>query len=178
MTAPSVGRVPGQRGDSASVDLSVDLGRGLILRNPILVASGTFGYAREMEQLVDLAQLGGIVPKTITQLPRQGNAPWRTFETAAGMLNSIGLDNDGIESFIEHHMPYLRGLSRVEPSYFLAMLAAASPASSRWRRNASTVVAKPSGTRTPASSRSWFQNSRRSCASFAISAFARSSWWR
>ena len=89
--------------------LEVELGR-LRLPNPIVAASGTFGYAREMAGLVDLCRLGGIVPKTITQEPRQGNAPWRTVETAAGMLNSIGLDNDGIEAFIEHHLPYLAGL--------------------------------------------------------------------
>lgn len=92
--------------DSSRVDLSVTLGR-VALPNPILVASGTFGYAREMAGLVDLARLGGIVPKTITQEPRPGNAPWRTIETPAGMLNSIGLDNDGIEAFIAHHLPYL-----------------------------------------------------------------------
>ncbi|MEX2169642.1 MAG: dihydroorotate dehydrogenase [Pirellulales bacterium] len=89
--------------------LEVELGR-LRLPNPIVAASGTFGYAREMAGLVDLSRLGGIVPKTITQEPRQGNAPWRTIETSAGMLNSIGLDNDGIEAFIEHHLPYLAGL--------------------------------------------------------------------
>src|SRR5262245_46412419 len=72
----------------APMDLAVELGR-LRLPNPILVASGTFGYAREMEGLVDVARLGGILPKTITQEPRTGNAPWRTVETAAGMLNSI-----------------------------------------------------------------------------------------
>jgi dihydroorotate dehydrogenase (NAD+) catalytic subunit len=87
-------------------DLIVHLGR-LTLPNPILVASGTFGYAREMAGLVDLRRLGGIVPKTITREPRIGNSPWRTLETAAGMLNSIGLDNDGQETFIEHHLPYL-----------------------------------------------------------------------
>jgi dihydroorotate dehydrogenase (NAD+) catalytic subunit len=91
------------------IDLAVQLGR-LRLPNPILVASGTFGYAREMEGLVDLRRLGGILPKTITQEPRVGNAPWRTVETAAGMLNSIGLDNDGIEAFVAHHLPYLAGL--------------------------------------------------------------------
>jgi dihydroorotate dehydrogenase (NAD+) catalytic subunit len=91
------------------MDLSVQVGR-LRLPNPILVASGTFGYAREMEGLVDLRRLGGILPKTITQEPRAGNAPWRTIETASGMLNSIGLDNDGIEAFIAHHLPYLGGL--------------------------------------------------------------------
>jgi dihydroorotate dehydrogenase (NAD+) catalytic subunit len=77
------------------------------LPNPILVASGTFGYAREMEHLVDLKRLGGIIPKTITRAPRAGNEPWRTIETASGMLNSIGLDNDGQEAFLEHHLPYL-----------------------------------------------------------------------
>lgn len=92
---------------SPPVDLGVQLGR-LTLPNPILAASGTFGYAREMEHLVDLSRLGGIVPKTVTKEPRQGNAPWRTIETAAGMLNSIGLDNDGIEAFMAHHLPYLR----------------------------------------------------------------------
>ena len=78
----------------------------LQLANPILVASGTFGYAREMEALVDLSRLGGILPKTITKAMRKGNAPWRTVETASGMLNSIGLDNDGIDAFVEHHLPY------------------------------------------------------------------------
>ena len=89
--------------------LSVRLGR-LSLANPILAASGTFGYAREMEGLVDFSRLGGILPKTVTKAPRPGNLPWRTVETACGLLNSIGLDNDGIDAFIEHHLPYLRGL--------------------------------------------------------------------
>jgi len=87
----------------------VQLGR-LALPNPVLVASGTFGYAREMERLVDLSRLGGILPKTVTREPRTGNAPWRTVETPAGLLNSIGLDNDGIDAFIAHHLPYLAGL--------------------------------------------------------------------
>ncbi|MEM8865100.1 MAG: dihydroorotate dehydrogenase, partial [Planctomycetota bacterium] len=94
---------------AASIDLAVQLGR-LRLPNPVLVASGTFGYAREMEAFVDLARLGGILPKTVTQESRPGNAPWRTVETASGMLNAIGLDNDGIEAFIAHHLPYLSGL--------------------------------------------------------------------
>jgi dihydroorotate dehydrogenase (NAD+) catalytic subunit len=93
----------------AAIDLQVQLGR-LHLANPILVASGTFGYAREMEHLVDLCRLGAIIPKTITPEPRMGNPPWRTVETAAGLLNSIGLDNDGVELFLAHHMPYLRGI--------------------------------------------------------------------
>lgn len=92
-----------------SIDLTVQLGR-LKLRNPILTASGTFGYAREMERLVDFGRLGGILPKTVTAAARPGNAPWRTVETACGLLNSIGLDNDGIDAFIEHHLPYLSSL--------------------------------------------------------------------
>lgn len=90
-------------------DLAVKLGR-LHLRNPIVVASGTFGYAREMEGIVDFARLGGVIPKTVTRQPRMGNSPPRTVETASGMLNAIGLDNDGIEHFIHHHVPYLRTL--------------------------------------------------------------------
>lgn len=93
--------------NSRPVSLTVQLGR-LQLPNPILVASGTFGYAREMEHFVDLSRLGGILPKTVTQQPRPGNPPWRTVETTGGMLNSIGLDNDGIDAFIAHHLPYLR----------------------------------------------------------------------
>lgn len=94
--------------DSAAVCLEVQLGR-LRLANPVMVASGTFGYAREMASLVDLSRLGAIIPKTITPLPRPGNPPPRTVETNAGMLNSIGLDNDGIELFIQKHLPYLAG---------------------------------------------------------------------
>jgi len=87
----------------------VQLGR-LHLGNPIMVASGTFGYAREMAALVDLCRLGAILPKTITCQPRAGNPPPRTVETAAGMLNSIGLDNDGIDAFLVKQMPYLASL--------------------------------------------------------------------
>ena len=90
-------------------DLTVHLGR-LQLDNPILVASGTFGYAKEMEAMVDFSKLGGIVPKTVTQNPRAGNPPPRTCETSAGMLNAIGLDNDGLEYFLANHLPYLRNL--------------------------------------------------------------------
>ena len=80
------------------------------MANPIMVASGTFGYAREMAGLVDLARLGAILPKTITLMPRPGNPPPRTVETTGGMLNSIWLDNDGIEAFIGRQLPYLAGL--------------------------------------------------------------------
>jgi dihydroorotate dehydrogenase (NAD+) catalytic subunit len=93
----------------ASVHLDVQLGR-LRLANPITVASGTFGYAREMQGLVDMSRLGGILPKTITQQPRVGNPPPRTVETTGGMLNSIGLDNDGIAAFVQRQLPYLVSL--------------------------------------------------------------------
>lgn len=89
--------------------LNVTLGR-LKLANPILTASGTFGYAREMAGIVDFAKLGGIIPKTVTLQPRLGNPPPRTVETPSGLLNAIGLDNDGLEHFIAHHLPYLRTL--------------------------------------------------------------------
>ena len=88
-------------------DLTVQLGR-LSIPNPIMVASGTFGYANEMQEFVPLHRLGGIVPKTITVAPRAGNRPWRTIETASGLLNSIGLDNDGIEKFVLDKLPFLR----------------------------------------------------------------------
>jgi dihydroorotate dehydrogenase (NAD+) catalytic subunit len=100
------------------IDLSVTLGR-LHLKNPVLVASGTFGYAREMAGIVDFAQLGGVVPKTVTRHPRAGNTPPRTVETPSGMLNAIGLDNDGIDHFLHHHLPYLRTL----PTAVLANIA-------------------------------------------------------
>jgi dihydroorotate dehydrogenase (NAD+) catalytic subunit len=92
------------------MDLSVSLGR-LTLKNPILVASGTFGYAKEFEGIIELGRVGAIIPKTVTRHARPGNTPPRTVETAAGLLNSIGLDNDGIDYFVEHHLPRLREIS-------------------------------------------------------------------
>jgi len=89
------------------VDLNVRLGR-LNLVNPILVASGTFGYVREMAGFVRLERLGGVIPKTVTLRPRAGNPTPRTVETPSGLLNAIGLDNDGIDHFRTHHLPYLR----------------------------------------------------------------------
>ena len=102
-------------------DLAVTLGR-LTLPNPILVASGTFGYAREMAGALELGRLGGIIPKTLTRQPRAGNPPPRTVETPSGMLNAIGLDNDGIDHFIAHHLPYLRTL----PAAIIANIAGKS----------------------------------------------------
>ena len=89
--------------------LAVQLNR-LALPNPILVASGTFGYAKEMTAYVDFAKLGGIIPKTVTPHPRPGNPPPRTVETASGLLNSIGLDNDGFDQFVAEKLPYLADL--------------------------------------------------------------------
>jgi dihydroorotate dehydrogenase (NAD+) catalytic subunit len=91
------------------VDLRVTLGR-ITLQNPVLVASGTFGYVRELAGFVHLRRLGGVIPKTVTFHPRAGNATPRTVETASGLLNAIGLDNDGIHHFCEHHLPYLRSV--------------------------------------------------------------------
>jgi len=102
-------------------DLSTTLGR-LRLANPVLVASGTFGYAKEMAGVVDFARLGGVIPKTVTRHPRAGSTPPRTFETPSGMLNAIGLDNDGIDHFIHHHLPYLRTL----PTAIIANIAGES----------------------------------------------------
>ncbi len=103
MIGASCSQTPG----ATKPDLSVQLGR-LALKNPVLVASGTFGYAKEMAGVIPLPELGGILPKTITQNPRPGNAPWRTVETSAGLLNAIGLDNDGIDYFLANHWPYLK----------------------------------------------------------------------
>lgn len=80
----------------------------LHLRNPVLTASGTFGYGDEMAPWLDLARLGALVCKTVTRAPRAGNAPPRTCETAAGMLNAIGLQNVGVEAFRRDKMPFLR----------------------------------------------------------------------
>jgi dihydroorotate dehydrogenase (NAD+) catalytic subunit len=92
-----------------AVDLRVRIG-DLELRNPILLASGTCGYGDEIAGLVDVEQLGGIVTKTVTPLPREGNPPPRIAEVAAGMLNSIGLENVGLEAFVERKLPLARRL--------------------------------------------------------------------
>jgi len=90
-------------------NLNVKIG-SLDLKNPVMVASGTFGYAREFEDFMDLKKLGAIVTKTITLKARQGNLAPRTCETPAGMLNSIGLENPGIDKFIQEKIPFLQKL--------------------------------------------------------------------
>ncbi len=91
------------------VDLHVEIGT-LRLRNPIMVASGTFGLGWELRHVLPVNQLGAIVPKTVTREPRRGNPPPRIVETPGGLLNSIGLDNDGIDAFISKHLPVLAEL--------------------------------------------------------------------
>ncbi len=105
----AAGRNSPVSGPPSAVSLGVDIA-GIRMRNPVMTASGTFGYAREFEQYMDLNRLGALVVKTITRLPRAGNPPPRVVETPAGMLNAIGLQNVGIEAFIREKLPYLRGL--------------------------------------------------------------------
>ncbi len=88
-------------------NLSVSVG-SLLLKNPVMTASGTFGYGEEYSSYVDLNRLGAIVVKGISLKPREGNPPPRTVETPCGMLNSIGLQNVGVETFIQEKMPFLR----------------------------------------------------------------------
>ncbi len=92
------------------VDLAVKIGP-LALRNPVLTASGTFGYGDEYAHVVDLRALGGVVTKTVTVEPRPGNPPPRVAETASGMLNSIGLENVGLARFRDEKLPRLRALA-------------------------------------------------------------------
>jgi dihydroorotate dehydrogenase (NAD+) catalytic subunit len=93
----------------ASVDLSVELGRGLVLDNPVLVASGTFGYGIEYGDVVDVARLGAICCKGTTLKARIGNVTPRVTETPAGMLNSIGLQNSGVDAVVEKYAPIWQG---------------------------------------------------------------------
>jgi dihydroorotate dehydrogenase (NAD+) catalytic subunit len=89
------------------VDLSVDIA-GIKLPNPVIAASGTFGYGEEFTRFSDLRQIGGICVKGTSARPLDGNLPPRLFPTASGMLNSIGLENVGVDAFIRDKMPFLR----------------------------------------------------------------------
>ena len=91
----------------SKVDLSVELA-GVRLKNPIVVASGTFGFGREYGEFYDLSELGGICAKGLTLHRREGNPPPRIAETPMGILNSVGLQNPGVDAFIEHELPELR----------------------------------------------------------------------
>jgi len=92
---------------TVELDLKVNIGR-LKLKNPVMAASGTFGSGEEYKYLLDLNKIGAIVTKSITVNAREGNPPPRIVETPSGMLNSIGLQNDGIEAFIRDKVPFLK----------------------------------------------------------------------
>ena len=96
----------GVRKNARDPDLSVKIA-GIELKNPVMVASGTFGYGEEYAKYIDLNKLGAIVVKGLSLTPREGNPPPRIVETSAGMLNSIGLQNIGIDSFINEKLPFL-----------------------------------------------------------------------
>jgi len=91
----------------SKIDLSVKIG-SLQLRNPIMLASGTVGYGNEISEFSDLNKLGAIVTKSLSLKPRKGNPPQRIVETPAGMLNSIGLANVGVEEFLKDKIPFLK----------------------------------------------------------------------
>ena len=93
--------------NNMSVDLSVTIG-SKSLPNPVGVASGTFGYGREYEELLDLKDIGAIFTKAVTVAPREGNTPPRIVETPSGILNSIGLANVGVDKFIKDKLPFLK----------------------------------------------------------------------
>ena len=90
--------------------MNVNLGE-LSLKNPVMTASGTFGYAQEFEDFMDLNRLGAIIVKGLSLEPAQGNPPPRIVETPCGMLNAIGLENVGVEAFIEEKLPFLKTIS-------------------------------------------------------------------
>lgn len=87
----------------------VHIGRGLTIKNPVMTASGTFGYGTEYADFIDLNRLGGILVKGTTLHPRQGNPYPRMAETPSGMLNAVGLQNKGVDYFCEHIYPKIRG---------------------------------------------------------------------
>jgi len=91
----------------SEINLKIRIG-SLELKNPVLVASGTFGYGIETADFMDLNQLGGIITKSLSLKPRKGNPPKRIAETPSGMLNAIGLANIGVEKFIEEKLPLLK----------------------------------------------------------------------
>lgn len=97
-------------GGGVMVDLTTTIARGLAAPNPVMLASGTCGYGRELEPFLPLGELGGIVTKTVTRRPRAGNPPPRVIETPSGMLNAIGLQNVGVDAFCRDKLPYLTGL--------------------------------------------------------------------
>jgi len=102
----------GESGGKSPLDLSVSFA-GIELKNPIIAASGTFGYGVEFADVVHLAKLGGFVVKGLSHEPMSGNPPPRLWETAAGMLNAIGLQNIGATAFLQEKLPQLRQLKNI-----------------------------------------------------------------
>src|SRR5215471_8427288 len=96
----------------SATDLSVNFA-GIPLKNPVIAASGTFGYGVEFEDVVELGKLGGFVVKGLSKEPMSGNPPPRLWETAAGMLNAIGLQNIGAQAFLEEKMPRLLEINNI-----------------------------------------------------------------
>ena len=86
---------------------------GVQFKNPIITASGTFGFGREYSNFYDVGLLGGICSKGLTLEPRQGNQPVRIAETPSGMLNSVGLQNPGVEYFIQNELPFMKSTGAV-----------------------------------------------------------------
>lgn len=95
--------------NSKKPQMRVDIG-GIEIKNPVMTASGTFGYASEFEELIDLNRLGAIVVKGLSLEPSRGNPPPRIVETPCGMLNAIGLENVGLAAFVKDKLPFLRRL--------------------------------------------------------------------
>ncbi|MGA8865750.1 MAG: dihydroorotate dehydrogenase, partial [Candidatus Sulfotelmatobacter sp.] len=103
---------PSANANRPACDLSVDLA-GIALKNPVIAASGTFGYGVEFEDVVHLSKLGGFVVKGLSREPMIGNPPPRLWETAAGMLNAIGLQNIGARAFLDEKLPKLRQIKDI-----------------------------------------------------------------
>jgi dihydroorotate dehydrogenase (NAD+) catalytic subunit len=95
---------------TAKPNTRIDIG-GLELKNPVMTASGTFGYGREFADLIDLNRLGAIIVKGLSLEPSKGNPPLRIVETRCGMLNAIGLENVGLEAFVKEKIPFLQNLT-------------------------------------------------------------------
>lgn len=106
-----------------NLNLNVDFGRGLTLSNPVMTASGTFGYGTEFADLIDLSRLGAIIVKGTTLNPREGNPYPRMAETPSGMLNAVGLQNKGVDYFVEHIYPAIRN----QGSKIIVNVSGASP---------------------------------------------------
>ncbi|MDO4541053.1 MAG: dihydroorotate dehydrogenase, partial [Syntrophomonadaceae bacterium] len=93
-------------------DLSVKMG-AVTFKNPVMAASGTFGYGREYDAYFDISRLGAVISKGTTLNPRPGNPAPRIAECSSGMLNAIGLENPGVEAFVNEHLPWLRDKNAV-----------------------------------------------------------------